>query len=377
MTDTDLYELLGVGRNATDDELKRAYRAKAREFHPDTNHAGSEDDEHFKEISLAYEVLRDPERRARYDRFGHAGVFGQAAGGAGAGDPFGAGGLGDLFDAFFNGMGGAQGGRRRTGPVPGPDAETGGRALVPRGRLRGAAPGRRDRSGALRHLRGNRRPARHLGDPLPRMPGGRRTAPGPPVDPRPGRHRRALQPLPGDRPVDRDALRRLPGRGTPERVPHLDRRHPGRGGRRLHPATGRPRTGRVPRRTERRPVRPPAVTPTRCSSGRSRPPCHRARADGPGRPGWAAFPSSPSTTTATWPSPAGTQSGTVMNLKGLGVPKLRGRGRGDLYVHVQVDTPTDLDDAQRELLAAWPRPDPKSWARPRRPRACSPSSARP
>ena len=123
MTDTDLYELLGVGRNATDDELKRAYRTKAREFHPDTNHAGSEDDEHFKEISLAYEVLRDPERRARYDRFGHAGVFGQAAGGAGAGDPFGAGGLGDLFDAFFNGMGGAQGGRRRTGPVPGPDAE--------------------------------------------------------------------------------------------------------------------------------------------------------------------------------------------------------------------------------------------------------------
>ena len=113
MTDTDLYELLGVGRDATDDELKRAYRKKARQFHPDTNHAGSQDDEQFKEISLAYEVLRDPERRARYDRFGHAGVFGQGAGGPAAGDPFGTGGLGDLFDAFFNGMGGAQQGRRR------------------------------------------------------------------------------------------------------------------------------------------------------------------------------------------------------------------------------------------------------------------------
>ena len=123
MTDADLYELLGVSRDATDDELKRAYRAKAREHHPDANHGDESDGEHFKEISLAYEVLSDPERRARYDRFGPAGVFGQGAGAPGGGDPFGSGGLGDLFDAFFNGMGGAPGGRRRSGPVPGPDAE--------------------------------------------------------------------------------------------------------------------------------------------------------------------------------------------------------------------------------------------------------------
>ena len=81
MTETDLYELLGVGRDATDDELKRAYRAKARAHHPDTNQDDSDSGEHFKEIGLAYEVLSDPERRARYDRYGHAGVFGAAAGG--------------------------------------------------------------------------------------------------------------------------------------------------------------------------------------------------------------------------------------------------------------------------------------------------------
>src|ERR1700722_5557578 len=124
MTEANLYEVLGVRSDASDEELKRAYRAKAREFHPDANQDEGASAERFKEISLAYEVLKDPERRARYDRFGTEGVFGPGAGTGGPGDPFG-GGLGDLFDAFFNGMGGAAGGGRgrRTGPLPGPDAE--------------------------------------------------------------------------------------------------------------------------------------------------------------------------------------------------------------------------------------------------------------
>src|ERR1700675_4527745 len=116
----DLYALLGVSPEASDEDIKRAYRARARELHPDTNQGDPTSEARFKEVTVAYEVLRDPERRARYDRFGPEGVFGSQAGGAGG---FGfEGGLGDIFEAFFGQMSGPGGGRRR-GPAPGSDAE--------------------------------------------------------------------------------------------------------------------------------------------------------------------------------------------------------------------------------------------------------------
>lgn len=116
----DYYDLLGVSRDADADTLKRAYRRLARQYHPDINkEPGAED--RFKEVGRAYEVLSDPQTRARYDQFGEAGLGG-AAGGPDMGDM---GGFADLFETFFSGFGGASagaGGRpRRRGPQQGDD----------------------------------------------------------------------------------------------------------------------------------------------------------------------------------------------------------------------------------------------------------------
>ena len=116
----DFYELLGVARDADADTLKRAYRRLARQYHPDVNKdPGAED--RFKEIGRAYEVLSDPQSRARYDQFGEAGLGG-AAGMPDMGDM---GGFADLFETFFSGFGGGMGGagaqQRRRGPRQGDD----------------------------------------------------------------------------------------------------------------------------------------------------------------------------------------------------------------------------------------------------------------
>ncbi len=108
MSQRDYYETLGVSRDAGADEIKRAYRKKAMEFHPDRNPDNPEAEKRFKEAAEAYDVLRDAEKRARYDRFGHAGVSGGYTGGfSNAEDIFSH--FGDIFgDLFgFSGMGGA------------------------------------------------------------------------------------------------------------------------------------------------------------------------------------------------------------------------------------------------------------------------------
>jgi molecular chaperone DnaJ len=120
----DYYQILGVSRDVDKDELKRAYRRLARQYHPDVNkEPGAE--EKFKEISRAYEVLSEPETRGRYDRFGEAGVGG-AGGGASGFDYNDMGGFADIFETIFSGFGGGAGtsqgqARRRNGPVRGDD----------------------------------------------------------------------------------------------------------------------------------------------------------------------------------------------------------------------------------------------------------------
>jgi molecular chaperone DnaJ len=114
-TERDFYQVLGVERTASDAEIKRAFRKLAQQWHPDVNTEPAAQ-ERFKEINEAYQVLSDPERRARYDTFGRAGV----EGGAGAGGFEGFGGFSDIFDAFFGGGAGAASARRGR-PQPGAD----------------------------------------------------------------------------------------------------------------------------------------------------------------------------------------------------------------------------------------------------------------
>ncbi len=342
----DLYALLGVRPDATDDEIKRAYRARARELHPDTNQGDAEAEARFKEVTVAYEVLRDPERRARYDRYGPEGVFGSQAGGMGG---FGfEGGLGDIFEAFFGQMAG--GGGRRAGPQVGADAE------VQIGLTFAEAV-----FGARKEI-------------SVRLPstctacGGRGTAPG--TDPETcidcqgtGEIRRVRQSLLGQV-VTSVACARCSGTG--EMIPNPCPECQGEG-RRMEDNTF---SVEVPAGVEHGSTLRLA---DRGAAGQRGGPSgslfvHLAVAPDPRfeRSGddlhttltigvaQAVLGTEADVETLEDPQHVriapGTQHGHVERIKNLGVPHLRGRGRGDLFVHVLVETPRDLTREQDELL---------------------------
>ncbi|MBO5051061.1 MAG: molecular chaperone DnaJ [Clostridia bacterium] len=121
----DYYQVLGVEKSAGDAEIKKAYRVLAKKYHPDMNPGDKEAEQRFKEVNEAYAVLSDPEKRQKYDQFGHAAFDPAAGGGSGFGGfgDFGGFDFGDIFSSFFGGGGGGSSSRRR-GPMRGSDVLT-------------------------------------------------------------------------------------------------------------------------------------------------------------------------------------------------------------------------------------------------------------
>ena len=337
----DYYELLGVARTATPDEIKRAYRRRARELHPDANPGDAVAEARFKEVAQAYETLSDPQRRQQYDLYGEAGPQG--------GSPFG-GGLGDIFDMFFNGGSPFGGGAGPSGPPRGADVEAivdldlaeavfGCEASVS---VRtavtcadcdgtGADPGSGPiacpdcgGSGQVRRVR-----QLILGQMVTAGPCGRCSGFGTTIE-HPctgcgGEGRRLDEcdysvDIPAG--VDTGATLRLSGRGA------VGPRNGSAGDLYVHI-----RVAADPRfvRHDDDLIHELNVAFTQATLG--------AQISIETLDGDEVVPIEP-----------GTLSGAIVRFRGRGVPHLQGRGRGDLLVRIVVETPTDLDDEQRELI---------------------------
>ncbi|HET9689752.1 MAG TPA: J domain-containing protein [Acidimicrobiales bacterium] len=344
----DYYAELGVARSATEAEIKKAYLRLARELHPDASGGDPANEERFKRVTRAYETLRDPERRRQYDLFGAEGPRGSAGG-----DPFGGSGLGDIFDAFFGGggpFGAAGGGRARAVPRQGEDAEAvidldfaeavfGAeqemtiRALARCGTCAGtgARPGTTPVTCTVCHGAGEVRRVRQsiLGQmvtagPCPQCGGLGEEIPSKCPECAGQGRVRAESSFVVDVPagVDTGTTLRLPGRGA------AGLRGGPSGDLYVHVRV-RPHPTLVRKESDLLAELHVPMTVAALGGG-----CQLETLDGVEAVSIA----------------AGTQTGKQVRLRGRGVPRLGGGGRGDLIATVVVDTPTDLTKAQDELL---------------------------
>lgn len=349
MSKRDYYDVLGVSRDASGDEIKKAYRRLARKYHPDTNAGDKKAEDKFKELAEAYAVLSDQNKRSDYDRFGHAGADGQGfdfSGFGGFNGDFG--GINDIFDIFFGG-----GGRQRTGPQKGTDLRLNLELSfkeavfgierdiqVPRTENcetcdgSGAAPGSDLKTCGVCH--GNGQTQQAVNTPFGRM-------------------------------VQTQSCHYCHGKGKIIEKPCPTCRGSGevRRTRSIHikiPA-GVDNGNRIRLNGEGEPglrggppgdlyvyvtVRPHKLFKREGSDIYFELPINFAQ---------AAIGDSVSIPTleeeVEMKIPAGTQTGSVFRLRGKGVPYLNGGGRGDQHVRVRLVTPTKLNEKQKELLQAF------------------------
>ncbi|MEZ4312187.1 MAG: molecular chaperone DnaJ [Polyangiaceae bacterium] len=340
------YEVLGLSREASNDDIRKAYRRAALESHPDRNPGNAEAEARFKEVSEAYQVLSDDEKRARYDRFGHAGIDGSSMPDFGGADIFSH--FQDVFSEFFGMGGGGMGGRpKRRGPARGQDIRVQQRLTLKEAFLgvkrevalhtpatcetcqgEGAKPGTKRKQCGV--CGGSGQVSSHRGfvmftQTCPECSGQGSVVKTPCETCRGAgsvqKNRKVLVSFPPG--IDGGQRLRVPGQGMPgsqggppgdlyvdvELIP--DDRFQREGPDLLTRAS---------------------ITFTEAALGAQ------------------ATVQLPDDTTLTVDVPPGTQPGEVIPLKGKGVPRVDGRGRGTLHVEIQVNVPTSLTTRARDLL---------------------------
>ena len=349
----DYYEVLGVSRGASEDEIKKAYKKMARKYHPDLNPGDKTAEEKFKEVNEAYEVLSDADKKARYDQYGHAGVdpnFGAGGFGGGFDGSFDFGDLGDIFGSFF---GGGFGGGRRTNPnapqrgesirmsiaISFEEAAFGCEKAVTVERYEtcdtchgnGCAPGTSPEvcpdchgTGTVQVRRQTPMGVFATSSPCPKCGGKGRIIHQPCKDCRGSGMVRKKKTIQASIPagIDNGQTISIRGQGNAGK-------NGGPAGDLLITITVRPHE--LFRREGTSVLCEAPITFTQAVLG--------AELEIPTIDGKVKYT-----------LPEGTQSGTTFRLKGKGIPELNGRGRGDQYVTVYIETPRNLNREQKEAL---------------------------